>query len=155
MTCAASSRPAWARMRCRPTSLAWMLAHSDGIPFLVEELLAGLVATGTLALDDERWTTTGPLSPSIPIDVEQSIRQRLAGARPDGPRIIQAAALLGRRFDWELLPGVAEVDGRAAVEALRAAVDAQIIEVEGDGFLFRHALSRARRCSASCSPGAP
>ena len=61
---------------------------------------------------------------------------------PTARRIIRAAALLGRRFDWELLPGVAEVDGRAAVEALRAAVDAQIVEVEGDGFLFRHALSR-------------
>ncbi len=125
-----------------PDLLTWMLAHSDGIPFLVEELLAGLVATGTLALDHDRWSTTGPLSPSIPIDVEQSIRRRLDALDPTTRRIIRAAALLGRRFDWELLPGVAEVDGRAAVEALRAAVEAQIIAVEGDGFLFRHALSR-------------
>jgi DNA-binding CsgD family transcriptional regulator len=125
-----------------PELLTWMVAHSDGVPFLVEELLAGLVATGTLVLDDERWTTTGPLSPSIPIDVEQSIRQRLAALDHTARRVIRAAALLGRRFDWELLPGVAEVDGRDAVEALRAAVDAQIIEVAGDGFLFRHALSR-------------
>ena len=54
--------------------------------------------------------------------------------------------MLGRRFDWDLLPGVAEVDGRAAVDALRAAVDAQIIEVDGDEFLFRHALSPEKRC---------
>ena len=129
-------------MPSRRTCSRGSVAHSDGIPFLVEELLAGLVATGTLALDDGHWSTTGPLSPSIPFDVEQSIRHRLAALDPTARRIIQAAALLGRRFDWELLPGVAEVDGRAAVEALRAAVDAQIIEVEGDGFLFRHALSR-------------
>ena len=29
--------------------LEWVRTHSDGIPFLVEELLAGLVSTGTLA----------------------------------------------------------------------------------------------------------
>jgi DNA-binding CsgD family transcriptional regulator/tetratricopeptide (TPR) repeat protein len=125
-----------------PDVLTWMLTHSDGIPFLVEELLAGLVATGTLTATEGHWSTTGPLSPSIPVDVEQSIRHRLEALDPTARRIVQAAALLGRRFDWELLPGVAEVDGRTAVDALRAAVDAQIIEVEGDGFLFRHALSR-------------
>jgi DNA-binding CsgD family transcriptional regulator/tetratricopeptide (TPR) repeat protein len=125
-----------------PDLLTWIVAHSDGTPFLVEELLAGLVSTGTLALDNEEWRTTGPLSPSIPIDVEQSIRRRLAALDPTARRIIRAAALLGRRFDWELLPGVAEVDGRAVVDALRAAVEAQVIAVEGDAFLFRHALSR-------------
>ena len=137
-----------------PDVLTWMVAHSDGVPFLVEELLAGLVATGTLAVDDEGWTTTGPLSPSIPIDVEQSIRQRLAAWIRPRARVIRAAALLGRRFDWDLLPGVAEVDERDAVEALRAAVDAQIIEVEGDGFLFRHAVTggRARRAAPAGAP---
>ena len=70
-------------------------------------------------------------------------------------RIIRAAAMLGRRFDWELLPGVAEVDGRAAVDALRAAVDAQIIEVEGDEFLFRHAVTREAVLERPAPAGAP
>ena len=86
-----------------------------------------------------------------PIDVEQSIRQRLAALDPTARRIIQAAALLGRRFDWELLPGVAEVDGRAAVEALRAAVDAQIIEVEGDGSCSA-TRCHGRPCSSDLLP---
>lgn len=126
-----------------PADLAeWIEARSDGIPFLVEELLAGLAATGTLVRDDHGWTTSGRLEASLPFDVATSIRQRLATLDPTARRVIRAAAMLGRRFDWDLLPGVAEVDGRAAVDALRAAVDAQIIAVEGDGFLFRHALTR-------------
>ena len=56
--------------------------------------------------------------------------------------MLGAAALLGRSFDWELLPGIAEVDGKAAVDGLRAAVDQQLIEVDGVGFRFRHALTR-------------
>jgi len=56
--------------------------------------------------------------------------------------VVEAAALLGRHFDWELLPGIAEVDGRAAVEGLRAAVDQQLVAVDGGRFTFRHALTR-------------
>ncbi|MDP1818353.1 MAG: AAA family ATPase [Acidimicrobiales bacterium] len=121
---------------------AWIEARSDGISFLIEELLAGLVASGTLARDAHGWTTTGRLEASVPFDAGESIRRRLAVLDPAAKRVIRAAAMLGRRFEWDLLPGVAEVDGRAAVDALRAAVDAQIVAVEGEGFLFRHALSR-------------
>jgi DNA-binding CsgD family transcriptional regulator len=120
----------------------WIERSSDGIPFLIEELLAGLVATGSLVRAGDGWTTDGPLGATVPYDVEESIRQRLALLDPTARHVIRAAAMLGRRFEWDLLPGVAEVDGRAAVDALRAAVDAQIIEVDGDRFLFRHALTR-------------
>ena len=83
-----------------------------------------------------------PAAPPVPqprrVDPAPPRRRSTRRAR----RVIRAAALLGRRFDWELLPGIAEVDGRAVVDALRAAVDEQLIEVDGDGFLFRHALTR-------------
>lgn len=120
----------------------FVLLHSDGNPYLVEELLAGLISAGTL--DDSRglWEVTGTLNPSLPASLRGSILQRLAGLDATSRRVVDAAALLGREFDWELLPGIAEVDGRAVVDAMRAAVDAQLIEPVGEGFRFRHALSR-------------
>ncbi|MFL6206025.1 MAG: helix-turn-helix transcriptional regulator [Acidimicrobiales bacterium] len=121
---------------------AWIDRNSDGIPFLVEELLAGLVANGALVRGSDGWTTSGTLGTTVPYDVGESIRQRLAQLEPSARQVIRAAAMLGRRFDWDLLPAVAGVDGRAAVDALRAAVDAQIIEVDGEQFLFRHAITR-------------
>lgn len=117
-------------------------SHSDGNPFLVEELLAGLVAAGELREDRGHWAVTGPLTPSVPANLRESIQQRLAALDPDARRVLGAAALLGRHFEWELLPGIAEVDGRAAADALRAAVVEQLIDVDGDGFVFRHALTR-------------
>ncbi len=120
----------------------WIERNSDGIPFLVEELLAGLVAGGALVRDERGWVTDGPLGTTIPHDVGESIRQRLAQLHPTARYVICAAAMLGRRFEWDLLPGVAAVDGRTAIDALRAAVEAQIIEVDGDEFLFRHAITR-------------
>jgi DNA-binding CsgD family transcriptional regulator len=56
--------------------------------------------------------------------------------------VLGAAALLGRTFDWDLLPGMADADGRTVVDALRAAVVDQLIEADGDRFRFRHALTR-------------
>lgn len=127
-------------------------AHSDGNPFLVEELLAGLVAGGQLREDTGRWQITGPLTPAVPATLRQSIEQRLAALDGDARRVVGAAALLGRHFDWELLPGIAEVDARAAADALRAAVAEQLIESDGDGFVFRHALTREAVLAALLPP---
>jgi DNA-binding CsgD family transcriptional regulator len=117
-------------------------AHSDGSPFLVEELLAGLVASGELQSDAGRWTSTGPLRATVPASLRESIRRRLDALTLDARRVLGAAAMLGRSFDWELLPGIAEVDGKSAVDGLGAAVQEQLIEVSGRGFTFRHALTR-------------
>ena len=71
---------------------------------------------------------------------------------PTARRVVGAAALLGRRFDWELLPGIADVDGRAVVDALRAAVDAQIVAVDDGrrGASSSATRSPARPCWATC-----
>ena len=119
-------------------------AHGDGTPFLVEELLAGLVAAGSLRQEDGLWVASDELTPTVPASLRDSIRRRMGLLDPTARRVVGAAALLGRRFDWELLPGIADVDGRAVVDALRAAVDAQIVAVNGvrRRFVFRHALTR-------------
>ena len=120
----------------------FVVEHSDGNPFLVEELLAGLVADGQLRHAGGAWDVAGPLTPAVPASLRDSIDRRLAALDPTQRSVLGAAALLGRHFDWELLPGIAEVDGRAAADALRAAVAEQLIEAHGDGFVFRHALTR-------------
>ena len=130
-----------------PGLTSFVHTHGDGTPFLVEELLAGLVSSGTLCRADPGppdlgWTLDGELTPTVPASLRESVRRRLSGLGPTERRVIGAAALLGRRFEWELLPGVAEVDGRTAADALRAAVDAQLVDPDGDGFAFRHSLTR-------------
>jgi DNA-binding CsgD family transcriptional regulator len=125
-----------------PELRAFLRTHSEGLPFLVEELLAGLVASGALRHADGHWGGHGELVPTVPASLRESIRRRLAALDRTARRVLDAAALLGRRFDWQLLPGIAEVDGRDVVEALRAAVAEALVVVEGDEFSFRHALTR-------------
>jgi hypothetical protein len=116
--------------------------HSDGVPFLVEELLAGLTASGALRRADGRWTVQRPFAPAVPASLAESVRSRLAVLDRAGQQVLGAAAVLGRRFDWDLLPGVAMVDGGTAAETLRAAIRDQLVVAEGSAFRFRHALTR-------------
>ena len=116
--------------------------HAEGIPFLVEELLAGLVSTGALTFAGGAWTSRGELTPTVPSGLRESIRRRVGALDRTSRAVVEAAAVLGRRFDWQLLPGLADVDGRAVVDGLRAAVDEQLVEVDDGEFVFRHALTR-------------
>lgn len=125
-----------------PGLAAWIGTRSDGLPFVVEELLAGLVAIGSLTPYEGGWAVTGGLTASVPSDLASSIGGRLQRLTEQARWVLAAAAMLGRSFEWEVLPGVAEVDGRAVLEAMRAAVDAQLIVADGEGFRFRHALTR-------------
>jgi DNA-binding CsgD family transcriptional regulator len=120
--------------------VAFVTEHADGLPLLVEELLTGLGSVGAL---DPAGRLRGPLTPAVPRTFAASVRQRLEDLDPGARTVVQAAAVLGRRFDWSLLP---EVTGRPAAEVLaglRAAVRSGLVEAgEGDEFAFRHALTR-------------
>ena len=121
--------------------LTFVESNSEGNPFLIEELLSGLAASGAIGLEQGRWVTTGLLTPSVPFDFGESIQRRLSSLGDVDRRVVRAAALLGRRFDWELVAEVVDVDVGIVLDALRAAVRAQVVAVEGSGFMFRHALT--------------
>jgi DNA-binding CsgD family transcriptional regulator/tetratricopeptide (TPR) repeat protein len=125
-----------------PALASFILTHSDGVPFLIEELLAGVVAAGALVRSPTGWRAVGTLTPSAPASLVESVRRRVAALGPDGRQVLGAAAILGRRFDWDLVPGTAGTDGAAVVDALRAALAEQLVTVDGQEFRFRHALTR-------------
>jgi DNA-binding CsgD family transcriptional regulator/predicted negative regulator of RcsB-dependent stress response len=120
------------------------IARADGVPFLVEELLAVAVASGTLVHDGASWVLSASLEPVVPLTFADTVRRRLAGLGDAGRAVVLAAAVLGRRFDCELLPILTDLDEQVVLAALHAAVDSHIVSVDVDrpGFCFRHALSR-------------
>jgi DNA-binding CsgD family transcriptional regulator/tetratricopeptide (TPR) repeat protein len=126
-----------------PGALLAIADRADGVPFLVEELLAATVASGALVEQGDGWTLARSVEPLLPITFVDSVRRRL-DAVGDGARdVLAAAAVLGRRFDWDLLPPLTGLDERAVLAALQSGIDAQLLATEPDGaFRFRHALSR-------------
>lgn len=49
-----------------PEAVACVAANSEGNPFLIEELLAGLVTSGRLIRVGDGWAAKGELRPSVP-----------------------------------------------------------------------------------------
>ena len=80
---------------------AALVARCDGVPFLVEELLATAVRSG--------WDT---ITDDVPGSVTASVATRLADLPPAARPLLTAAALLGRHFDWTLAAATAGVDER-------------------------------------------
>jgi DNA-binding CsgD family transcriptional regulator/tetratricopeptide (TPR) repeat protein len=94
---------------------------AEGVPLLVEEVLA---------------------SPGLPGSFADSVRSRWAGLADDDRLVLEAAAVLGRDFEWQLLaPATGRPAGRVAA-ALDCGVAAMLLSVDGDRFRFRHALTR-------------
>jgi DNA-binding CsgD family transcriptional regulator len=116
--------------------------RAEGIPFLVEEVLAGLIGDGKLAERDGRWRHTADLAGAgLPATFADAVRRRLDGLDADSRQVICAAAVLGRGFDWMLLSQVTGLPDAAVVAALRRGVGLQLVAADDQSFRFRHALT--------------
>jgi DNA-binding CsgD family transcriptional regulator len=119
---------------------AALAASSGGVPFVVEELLAAWIHLGQLR-DRGGWVAEG-LATTVPASVEETVRDRVGKLGEIGQQVVEAAAVLGRRFPWQLLPELAGVGQADVLSALRSAVDVHLLESDDAGFRFRHALTR-------------
>jgi DNA-binding CsgD family transcriptional regulator len=128
-----------------PAAVSQILADCDGLPFAVEEILAAAVSSGELVRGDGGWQVNNAVVTAVPASIVGSVRNRLAVLAPEARSVIVYAAVLGRQFDWTLLPGVADVSEPDALDALDQAHKVQLIEpvgTNGGTFRFRHSLTR-------------
>ncbi len=121
-----------------------LVDRAEGVPFMVEELLAAARAGGALVEESGSWRVERRLDAVVPASVAESVQRRVRALPGEAQRVVVSAAVLGRRFPWELLPALTGLGEDDVIGALHAAVDAQVIAFDADGgtFRFRHALSR-------------
>ena len=129
-----------------PALLGFLEQATEGRPFFVEEVLAGLLDEGTLLRDASgAWHFDGRARARVPGTHVAAVGRRLARHGTEAVSTLQAAAVLGREFDAALLPLMTGLDGGAVGRALRAGVEAHLLgPVPGEEhrLRFRHALSR-------------
>ncbi len=122
-----------------------LLASADGVPFLVEEVLAAWAGDGVLVQQDAGWVATGRFAPVVPVSFVETVQRRLETLGPTARSVLECAALLGRTFDTPTLAAAVAMEEATVNDALRAAVDAQLVLVESAdrpfAFRFRHALT--------------
>ena len=105
-----------------------VVARSDGVPFFIEELLA-------TALEG---ADSGQL---VPGSIAAAVGARLGLLPESTVRFLGFAALLGRSFDWHVVAAATGCPPQEAIDRLREAARVQLIDVDGAGFRFRHALT--------------
>ena len=122
-----------------------LLRDCDGLPFAIEEILAAAVSSGELMTGAAGWQVNADVRTGVPTSIAGSVRQRLASLGPEVTDVIVSAAVLGRHFDWTLLPAVNDMTESDVLAALRRARDVQLIEPHSPSqevFRFRHSLTR-------------
>jgi len=121
---------------------AALLAKLEGVggqPFLVTELLRGLVEEKLVTVTDGVATAT---EARMPLRFVDSVSYQLARLSPTARDCVQMASLLGRRFAADELAALLDMTPPAILGALREAMAAGLIVEVGDRLAFRHDLVR-------------
>ncbi|MFI8520501.1 AAA family ATPase [Streptomyces sp. NPDC085481] len=113
-----------------PALLDEVFERSDGNAFFVEELVAS----------HESGHATGSLSASL----RDLLLVRVEALPEEAQRVVRIVAEGGSTVEFDLLAAVARLSEDELLDALRAAVGANILLAvpDGDGYRFRHSLVR-------------
>jgi DNA-binding NarL/FixJ family response regulator len=116
---------------------------TGGNPFFVEEVLRSLIVAGDLYPSAEGWHRKPLDQLRVPRSVEDAVQRRSALLSPAAREALTLAAVVGRRFDVDLLHTLSGIDETALIAALKELLAAHLlVELSADRFAFRHALTR-------------
>jgi tetratricopeptide (TPR) repeat protein len=116
-----------ATMRVHVAEQIWRI--SEGNPFVVVETMRALPEASILA---------APTGVSLPSCVRESIARRLTGLTRNARLLADVAAVVGRYFDFHLLPRAAALSEAMTAEGLEELVRRHILQAKGDSFAFVH-----------------
>lgn len=119
--------------------------ETDGNPLFVLETLRVLQDEGFLTREESGiWSTPWDESTAdytelpLPPEVEKVITHRLKLLPVNSRRILDMMAVLGSRFDFELLNAVSDLETPALLDQTRELIRRSFIEETNDGYRFSH-----------------
>jgi eukaryotic-like serine/threonine-protein kinase len=129
-------------LRDVPASLSGFLARaSAGNPLFVGEYLRAAVGEGLLRRESGSWRAAAPSGPGdiadyerlpLPASLQALVLRRLEGVKTEARLLLEAAAVIGKEFDLDLLltmTGGSKVEG---LDALGELIDAHLFEQTSD-----------------------
>ena len=115
-----------------PEFLAALARRSEGNPYYIEEICQAARVGETPAGE-------------VPASLRDVALVRMASVDGHTRAALEAASVLGRRFEFGLLQAIAAADEPSLLGALREAIEAHLVVEEadrhGEVFAFRHALT--------------
>ena len=131
-----------------PGALVQVIFHeTEGNPFFVGEVFQHLSEEGKLFDEAGEWK--GDLSAGeldVPEGVRLVVGRRLERLSEATPKLLTAAAVVGRRFDLKLVEALSDLDSDGFLEAIEQAETAKLVVSEREGretsCVFTHELIR-------------
>ncbi|HEX6062413.1 MAG TPA: AAA family ATPase [Candidatus Limnocylindria bacterium] len=121
-------------------------ARSEGNPFFTEELLKAIVDSGGVYWrEGDGWARKPIDQLAIPGSIVEAVRARVEELSVDARDTLSAAAVIGHRFEFEVLRSVTGADERALETRIREFIELQLVTDASGGdeeHAFRHALTR-------------
>ena len=122
-------------------------AETEGNPFFVDQVLRHLAETGAIDRQQGKWGS-GAAGEwiGIPEGVREVIGRRLRLLSDESNAILEAAAVVGREFDLDLVASTADAGIDQVLDAFEAAESARLVVgvgAAGRTFTFAHALVRS------------
>jgi len=135
--------------------LSLVYNEGEGVPFYMKEILRSLVETEKIIFFEDKpvaCRTNGKksaavgmdtlLSMPIPEQVKGRIQKRLHKLPSEDLRILTAASVIGREFDFEMLQEIAEINEDELLDILDNLINVQIIQevstIGDETFQFFH-----------------
>jgi DNA-binding CsgD family transcriptional regulator len=125
--------------------LLW--AGSAGNPFLIEELLAGIVDGGLLvpSSDATAWQMADHRPADVPATFARTVARRVEALGPQVQRLLSVAAVLGRRFPLSVAQAATGLPDRELLSHLHGEPGVQLVQPDDqvpDWYTFQHQLIR-------------
>ena len=127
-----------------PEALARHVAEkAEGNPLFAEEIVSFLIERGTLHAAVGRWHfDASAVSAALPASVQSLLTVRVDRLGHKDRALLQAASVIGRRFDPALLAAALDETDIAARLAEMQALDLLRVESKSSAYEFKHALVR-------------
>ncbi|HLA24068.1 MAG TPA: protein kinase [bacterium] len=125
---------------------ALIYRETEGNPFFVEEVLKHLVESGAIYREEGRWQRKEIAEIEVPQSVKEVIGRRLEQVSDACRQTLTIAAVIGKRFDFDVLVRTAEATEDQVLDAIEEAMRSQLLSEEKVGgavmYDFAHALIR-------------
>jgi DNA-binding SARP family transcriptional activator len=116
---------------------------TEGNPFFTEEVTHALAKSDRVEQVGGRWRLKAKTDLHIPAELGELLRQQVGRLGTAVTTTLEAAAVIGRQFHFELLRQVSPLAEWQLLDALDTALSARLLaETEEDGYRFRHGLIR-------------
>lgn len=123
------------------TELLW--AGSAGNPFLIEELLCGMIDSGLLVRGPGDWRMAEWGTAEMPVSVARTVARRVEALGPQARELLSVAAVMGGRFPLAVVQQVTRLPDRELLSYLHSDHATQLVTVDDqtpDWYAFRHSL---------------